>query len=111
MFDYRRYQSDTIEVGRLAAEQGAVVIAFTDPWLSPAVEHARHVLISHADSISPFDSLLGAYALTEVIAAKVVVALGEEGQARVARLETTHERMQDPAPAAPGGIGRESKPR
>jgi DNA-binding MurR/RpiR family transcriptional regulator len=111
LFDYRRYQSDTIEVGRLAAEQGAVVIAFTDPWLSPAVEHARHVLISHADSISPFDSLLGAYALTEVIAAKVVVALGEKGQARVARLESTHERMQDQALPASGGNGKEPKPR
>ena len=45
---------------------------FTDPWLSPAVEHARHVLISHADSASPFDSLLGGFALAELIAAKVV---------------------------------------
>jgi DNA-binding MurR/RpiR family transcriptional regulator len=103
LFDYRRYQPDTIAVGRVAAEQGAVVIAFTDPWLSPAVEHARHVLIAHADSASPFDSLLGAFALTELIAAKVVVALGERGRARVAELESVHERSQDPmsAQAAP----------
>jgi len=96
LFDYRRYQPDTIAAGEVAAEQGAVVIAFTDPWLSPAVEHARHVLIAHADSASPFDSLLGAFALTELIAAKVVVALGERGRARVAELESVHERSQDP---------------
>ncbi len=96
LFDYRRYQPDTIAAGKVAAEQGAVVIAFTDPWLSPAVEYARHVLIAHADSASPFDSLLGAFALTELIAAKVVVALGEQGRARVAELESVHERMQEP---------------
>ena len=96
LFDYRRYQSDTIAAGKLAAEQGAVVIAFTDPWLSPAVEYARHVLISHADSASPFDSLLGAFALTELITAKVVVAIGDRGRSRVAELEAVHERTQDP---------------
>lgn len=97
LFDYRRYQQDTIAAGKLAAEQGAVVVVFTDPWLSPAVESARHVLISHADSASPFDSLLGAFALTELIAAKVVVALGDEGRSRVAELETVHEHMHGPA--------------
>lgn len=93
LFDYRRYQQDTVASGTIAAEQGAVVVVFTDPWLSPAVESARHVLISHADSASPFDSLLGAFALTELIAAKVVAALGEQGQTRVAQLETAHDRM------------------
>lgn len=95
LFDYRRYQQDTIAAGKVAAERGAVVVVFTDPWLSPAVESARHVLISHADSASPFDSLLGAFALTELIAAKVVVALGEDGRSRVAELETVHERTHD----------------
>ena len=64
-----------------------MVVVFTDPWLSPAVEYGRHVLISHADSASPFDSLLGAFALAELIAAKVVVALGEDGRSRVGELE------------------------
>jgi DNA-binding MurR/RpiR family transcriptional regulator len=96
LFDYRRYQQDTIAAGTVAADHGAVVVVFTDPWLSPAVEHARHVLISHADSASPFDSLLGAFALTEVIAAKVVVALGDRGRSRVAELETVVEGLHDP---------------
>jgi len=91
LFDYRRYQSDTIAAGRMAAERGATLVVFTDPWLSPAVEHARHVLISHADSASPFDSLLGAFALTELITAKAVAALGETGRRRVAELEDAHE--------------------
>ena len=109
LFDYRRYQPDTIAAGRLAAEQGAVVIAFTDPWLSPAVEYARHVLISHADSVSPFDSMLGAFALTELIAAKVVGALGDDGRARVAELEGVHERMDTPTSAIADSDGQGAK--
>lgn len=99
LFDYRRYQEDTITAGQRAAERGAVVVVFTDPWLSPAVEHARHVLISHADSASPFDSLLGAFALTELIAAQVLTTLGDEGRERVAELEEVHGRLIDPPTA------------
>jgi DNA-binding MurR/RpiR family transcriptional regulator len=90
VFDYRRYQSDTVHVADRAIEQGAALIVFTDPWLSPAAERARHVLISHADSASPFDSLLGAFALTEVIAAHVVAVLGDRGLSRINELESMH---------------------
>ena len=96
LFDYRRYQDDTVGVGKVAAERGAAVVVFTDAWLSPAVEYARHVLIAHGDSASPFDSFVGAFALTELIAAKVVVALGESGRARVGQLEAEHDRMRHP---------------
>jgi DNA-binding MurR/RpiR family transcriptional regulator len=87
LFDYRRYQPDTIAVGRVAAARGAEVIVFTDPWLSPAVEFARRVFISHSDSASPFDSMLGGFALAELIAAKVVTATGDVGRTRVGELE------------------------
>ena len=87
LFDYRRYQPDTIAVGRVAAERGAAVIVFTDPWLSPAVEFARRVFISHADSASPFDSMLGGFALAELIAAKMVAAAGQASRERVGELE------------------------
>jgi DNA-binding MurR/RpiR family transcriptional regulator len=97
LFDYRRYQEDTIEAGRRAARRGAVIVVFTDPWLSPAVEHGRHVLISHADSASPFDSMLGAFALTELIAAEVLTMLGDGGRARVAELEEVHGHPLDPS--------------
>lgn len=105
LFDYRRYQPDTVAVGAMAAERGAVVLAFTDPWLSPVVEHARHVLISHADSASPFDSLLGAFALTELITAKAVAALGETGRRRVAELEDAHEIATVGSGSGAGGNG------
>jgi DNA-binding MurR/RpiR family transcriptional regulator len=91
VFDYRRYQRDSVAVAEVAARHGAELIVFTDPWLSPASEHAQHVLISHADSASPFDSLVGAFALTEVIAGRLVVALGDDGLTRVKELDSMHE--------------------
>jgi DNA-binding MurR/RpiR family transcriptional regulator len=93
VFDYRRYQADTIEIGRIAAERSATVVVFTDPWLSPAVEHARHVLISGADSPSPIDSMLGGFALVEVIATHTLAALGDRGRTRLERVEATQRQM------------------
>ena len=37
--------------------------------------------------------MLGAFALAELIAAKVVVALGDQGRTRVAQLEMVHGRL------------------
>jgi DNA-binding MurR/RpiR family transcriptional regulator len=105
LFDYRRYQQDTVAVGRVAAERGAVVVVFTDPWLSPAVESASHVLISHVDSPSPFDSLVAAFALTELITARAVDALGQAGSARVSELEGLHGRVDGSAAPGPAGAG------
>src|SRR4029077_1612425 len=95
-FDFRRYQEDTIAAAKVAASRGAEVIVFTDPWLSPAAEQARHVLISHVDSASPLDSLLGVFALTEIVAAKVVVLLGDAGRSRVAEVDSMYEVMGGP---------------
>src|SRR4029077_17065786 len=43
VFDYRRYQADTIERARLVSSEGVSVVLFTDPWLSPASAFARQV--------------------------------------------------------------------
>src|SRR5713226_1192707 len=40
VFDYRRYQADTIESARIASTQGCNVVLFTDPWLSPEIGRA-----------------------------------------------------------------------
>jgi len=48
------------------------------------------------DSASPLDSLLGVFALTEIIAAKVVVLLGDAGRSRVAEVDSMYEVMGGP---------------
>ena len=87
VFDYRRYQADTIESARFASEQGINVILFTDPWLSPASGFARQVVVTSVETVGPFDSLVGATAVLEAVVAAVLARLGKQAQSRMLRLE------------------------
>jgi DNA-binding MurR/RpiR family transcriptional regulator len=87
VFDYRRYQSDTIECARVAASRGCSVILFTDPWLSPASAFARQVLVTSVETVGPFDSLVGATAVVEALVAAVLRNLGPRAEARMQSLE------------------------
>lgn len=106
LFDYRRYQRDTVEVGRIASQRGATVVVVTDPWLSPAVEFARHVLVTHPDSASPFDSMLGGFALAEALAAEVLALTGDAGRRRLEELEEAHDHPAFAEPTAERKEGR-----
>ncbi|MDQ2942668.1 MAG: MurR/RpiR family transcriptional regulator [Candidatus Dormibacteraeota bacterium] len=87
VFDYRRYQADTIESARLASAQGCNIILFTDPWLSPASAFARQVIVTSVDTVGPFDSLVGAMAVVEAVVTAVLSRLGPRAQARMQNLE------------------------
>ncbi len=51
IFDYRRYQADSIESAQVTSAQGGNVILFTDPWLSPASAFARQVIVTSVDQV------------------------------------------------------------
>jgi DNA-binding MurR/RpiR family transcriptional regulator len=87
VFDYRRYQADTIDSARLVASQGGNVVLFTDPWLSPASGFARQVVVTSVETVGPFDSLVGATAVLEAVIAAVLVRLGSRAQSRMQSLE------------------------
>ena len=87
VFDYRRYQADTIESARLVAGQGVNVVLFTDPWLSPASAFARQVVVTSVETGGPFDSLVGATAVLEAIVAAVLARLGPRAHSRMESLE------------------------
>jgi len=87
VFDYRRYQTDTIESARVASLEGCHVILFTDPWLSPASGFARQVIVTSGDMVGPFDSLVGAMAVVEGVVAAVLSRLGPRAQSRMETLE------------------------
>jgi DNA-binding MurR/RpiR family transcriptional regulator len=90
-FDYRRYQHDTVRLAATAKEQGATVIAFTDPYLSPLAAHADVILTSSVQSPSPFGALTPAVALVEAIIAALVDRLGDAPVARMARYDALHD--------------------
>jgi DNA-binding MurR/RpiR family transcriptional regulator len=87
VFDYRRYQADTIESARVASTQGCNIVLFTDPWLSPASAFARQVIVTSVDTVGPFDSLVGAMAVVEGVVAAVLARLGARAQSRMQTLE------------------------
>lgn len=94
-FDYRRYQHDTVRLAVMAKEQGATVIACTDPYLSPLAAHADVILTSSVQSPSPFDALTPAVALVEAIVAALVDRLGDAPVARMARYDALHDGTVD----------------
>ena len=94
VFDYRRYQRDSIESAREAAAKGAAVVLVTDPWLSPAAATARHVLVTSVTTGAPFDSLVAGMALVEALVAAVVGRLGEIARRRMRRLDELRDRME-----------------
>ncbi|HYR53675.1 MAG TPA: MurR/RpiR family transcriptional regulator [Methylomirabilota bacterium] len=87
VFDYRRYQADTIESARIASTQGCNVVLFTDPWLSPASAFARQVLVTSVETVGPFDSLVGSTAVVEAMVTAVLNRLGPRAQARMQSLD------------------------
>ena len=87
VFDYRRYQADTIECARVAASRGCDVILFTDQWLSPSSAVARQVLVTSVETVGPFDSLVGAVALVEAVVGSVLARLGPRAEARMQNLD------------------------
>ncbi|SRR5258707_8778575 len=88
VFDYRRYQADTIATASGAAAQGCHVVLFTDPWLSPAASCSGQVLVSSVETIGPFDSLVGATAIVEGLVAALLGRLGQRALERMQSLES-----------------------
>jgi DNA-binding MurR/RpiR family transcriptional regulator len=91
VFDYRRYQADTIAFARHAAERGATIVLFTDPWLSPVAEVAECVLAASVEAPSPFDSLVPGLALVEALVGGLVPELGPDARRRVEEIERLRE--------------------
>ena len=83
VFDYRRYQRDVVELAEQLHERGAVIVLFTDRWLSPVARFAEAVLAADVAGPSPFDSLVPAMALVEALVAATVDRLGPDGEDRV----------------------------
>ncbi len=86
-FDYRRYQHDTVRLALTAKRQGATLIVFTDPYLSPLSAQADVMLTTSVRSPSPFDALTPALALLEALIAALVDHLGPAPLDRMARYD------------------------
>jgi DNA-binding MurR/RpiR family transcriptional regulator len=85
VFDFRRYEKDTLELARAARAASARIVLLTDPWLSPVAEIADAVLPAQVTGPSPFESLTPTLAVVETLITAVADALGEDGRRRLER--------------------------
>ncbi|GAA1828609.1 transcriptional repressor QapR [Pseudonocardia ailaonensis] len=83
VFDFRRYQRDVVDLARALHDKGAQILLVTDPWLSPVAEVANVVLPARVQGPSPFDSLVSATALVEVLVAGLHAKLGTSAATRI----------------------------
>lgn len=87
VFDFRRYQRDVVDLALTLHDHGARIILITDPWLSPVAEVADVVLPARVQGPSPFDSLVAATALVEVLVAGLHAKLGGSAAERIRRVD------------------------
>lgn len=87
MFDFRRYQRDSVEFAREAKNRRVKIVLVTDPWMSPIADWADVVLIADVSAPSPFDSLVAALALTEALVAGLCERLGGQALERLTEFE------------------------
>ena len=111
VFDYRRYQLDVVSFARQAAARDVRIVLFTDQWLSPVAEFAETTIVSPLEVASPYDTLAPAIAQMEALTAHILSTLGDDGRARIERLEEVrhanavtldNEPAQDGARTTPG---------
>jgi DNA-binding MurR/RpiR family transcriptional regulator len=85
VFDFRRYEKDTLEFARAARASSARIVLLTDPWLSPVAEIADAVLPAQVTGPSAFESLTPTLAVVETLITAVADHLGDDGRRRLER--------------------------
>lgn len=104
VFDFRRYERDTLEFADAVKQAGARIVLFTDPWLSPVAEIADATLPARVIGPSPFEILTPTWALVEMLMTSVAHSLGEAGQQRFEEFGAIADRWVRPWPdSAPPG--------
>ena len=93
-FDIRRYENNVLQLVEMAAEQGAEVVVITDPWISPAANHARYRFSAQIEVPSAWDSTVALQVLVETMMAAVQSLTWEETSARMERLEALYARSK-----------------
>ena len=87
IYDFRRYQADTLGFAEASAKRGARIVLFTDPGLSPICSVANIIIPVAVATTSPLDTLVPAIAATDALLARLVGQLGETAGKRMVMLE------------------------
>jgi DNA-binding MurR/RpiR family transcriptional regulator len=94
LFDYRRYEDESLRIAGHARSRHASVVLFTDAFLSPISSVAEVVLTSETSAPSPFDALTPVLALVETVVAGCFESLGDAATERMARADRLASDLQ-----------------
>lgn len=87
VFDYRRYEDETVQFGRGAAAAGAAVVLMTDTYLSPLAASACVLLTCSVEGPAPFITLTPALAIVEALVLGAVERIGSPLRHRLERFD------------------------
>lgn len=87
VYDFRRYQTTSIDWGKAAAESGAFLVVITDQYLTPLSSTADALLIVNNSGLEPFDSMVGAMAVNDMLISEVARIRGTDARDRLAEFE------------------------
>lgn len=88
IFDIRRYETDLAKLARLADDQGASVVLFTDQWGSPISDIAQHRFDALVEVPSPWDSSVAIMIIVEALIASIQEKDWKSSKQRIEKLET-----------------------
>jgi DNA-binding MurR/RpiR family transcriptional regulator len=87
VFDFRRYQTDTVRFAEHAKKRNCKIILFTDQWKSPVADVADVIFSAPTETTSPFDTLTTPLLQAEAVIAGAAERLGDGWHERVAMIE------------------------
>lgn len=88
VFDFRRYQRDTVEFAHSVKQRRAKLVLVTDQWMSPIADWADAVLVADVRNVSPFDTLVPAMAIVDVLIGELYRRFGEAAAQRLSQFES-----------------------
>jgi DNA-binding MurR/RpiR family transcriptional regulator len=87
VYDFRRYAPELLAFAAAARRQGARIILFTDPDLSPITDLATATITCAVATTTPLETLAPAIAASDALLRRLVDVLGPGATERMALLE------------------------
>ncbi|WP_137391745.1 MurR/RpiR family transcriptional regulator [Rhodoligotrophos defluvii] len=94
IFDVRRYERDLIELAEIAARRRAVIVLFTDQWMSPISAVAAHILPLRIEAPSSWDSLAVPMIMVEALLAATAERIWPQAAERLRLMEQLFDEMR-----------------
>lgn len=97
VYDFRRYQPETIAFAETSARRNVGIVLFTDPDLSPICDVADVIVPVPVATTSPLDTLVPAIAATDALLGRLVGRLGDRVEKRMTMLENLRRAAREPS--------------